>query len=99
MNGSKDLFVTIPLERYGTIPIGVGRDCFVLICFRSKLKGAVSGITIPDRDKKLIGLNRLSYYRGIKILEKLGIISVIKGDGKACRITTASIDQLFCAGS
>jgi len=85
---SEICFAHIPLGLYGTIPVGVGRDVFILICYRAKMEKSIIDLRIPDKYKKKIGLNRLSYYRGIKVLMRLDIIAVHKNSyGSAYLIT------------
>lgn len=87
MGKLKNCFTIIPLELYGTIQTSSGRDCFILIFYRCKLNASFKDIKIQDKDKKMIGLERKGYYRGIRDLEKCGLISVVKGSGKAYRIS------------
>ncbi len=61
--------------------------CWQLILRKVVFFGDKENIIISKRNKEMLGLSRLGYLKGIAELEALGLISIEKKVGRACRIS------------
>jgi hypothetical protein len=84
-----------PLEITGKIKTLSGMNTFHLIWLNCNLKHTFKDVTVTKRDRDRIQFPHVSYVRGLKDLEEIGLITVSRKVGRCCRISvnTDLIDQ------
>ncbi len=82
-----------PLNITGRIKTHSGLHCFHLIWLKCCYTHSFSNIIITKKDRERIQFPRISYMRGLKDLEKNGLITVDRKIGRSCRVSV-NVDLL-----
>lgn len=87
MGGNNPVYLfCFPLDIVSKIKTHSGLICFHLIWLKCCYTHGFSELTISKKDRERIHFPRISYERGLKDLERKGVIMVDRKKGRLCRI-------------
>jgi hypothetical protein len=65
----------------------------IALCYRVGMSGTCT-VPLPLADLDSMGVTRYSAYRGLKVLELAGLVSVERGEGKKQRVTLLNFNPI-----